>query len=120
MPPAPERSAAALPAHGLTDRQLAILRGVLRPFADRIDRVGLFGSRATGTQRPNSDIDLVLYGTLGDAEIDRLWTLFDESALPMTVDVVAYRRIAHAGLKAHVDRVMRPLFTGAALEDTPP
>lgn len=110
----------APPAHGLTDRQLAILRDILAPYAARIETVGLFGSRAAGTARPASDIDLVIYGSLSDADIDRLWTLFDDSALPVTVDVVAYERIAEPRLKAHIDQGMRPLFDGAALRASAP
>lgn len=98
-------------AHQLSAEQLATLRRILAPFAEQIEQVGLFGSRATGRARPNSDIDLVLYGALDEATIDRIWTLFDESNLALKVDVNAYDLITHAGLKAHIDQVMLPLFT---------
>ena len=78
--------------------------------------VGLFGSRATGTARPNSDVDLVVYGDIGQPVVDRLWTLFDESGLARTVDVVAYDLIEHPPLKAHIDAVMVPLFSRADLD----
>ena len=100
-----------MPDHGLTHEQLRIIHDILSSYADRIERVGLFGSRAKGTARKNSDIDIVLYGTLDDALIDRLWTLFDESSLVLKVDVNAYDRIAYPPLKAHIDAVMMPLFT---------
>ena len=58
--------------HQLSQQQLAVLRAVLAPFADRIELVGIFGSRATGMARPNSDIDLVLYGDVEAAVVDRL------------------------------------------------
>lgn len=113
----PETGAGAdTPAHGLTDRQLAVLRDILAPYAARIDTVGLFGSRAAGTARPASDIDLVIYGALSEAEIDRLWTLFDDSSLPVKVDVVGYRHIEPGPLKAQFDAAMRPLFSGRALQ----
>ena len=79
--------------------------------------MGLFGSRAAGTARPTSDIDLVLYGSLSQADIDRLWTLFDDSALPVTVDLVAYERIAQPRMKAQIDQAVQPLFDGSALRD---
>lgn len=97
--------------HGLTERQLKIISDVLRPYADAIEMVGIFGSRATGKYRENSDIDLVLYGKLDEADIDRLRTLFAESALPMTVDVVAYHLIDHPPLQAHITAVIKPLFS---------
>jgi hypothetical protein len=55
------------PAHGLTAAQLAALRSALAPHADRIERVDLFGSRATGRARPNSAVDLVIRGDIDEA-----------------------------------------------------
>jgi predicted nucleotidyltransferase len=99
------------PDHGLTPRQVELIRGVLAPFAGRIDRVDLFGSRALGTHRPNSDVDMAIHGRLEEKDADRLWTLFHESALPISVDVKDYARLAHAPLREHVDRAARTLFT---------
>jgi uncharacterized protein len=101
-------------AHGLTEQQLGIIAETLRPFADKITTVGLFGSRATGTYRENSDIDLVLYGMVTEKDIDRLCTLFDDSALPMSVDVVAFDLIDYPPLKLHVATVMQPLLVKTA------
>ncbi len=101
--------------HGLTERELSLLQQVLAPYAARITRVGLFGSRATGTAQPASDIDLVLYGPIDEATTDRLWTLFDDSGLARKVDVLAYDLITYPPLKAHIDAVMMPLFNGADL-----
>jgi len=99
-----------VPRHGLSPRQVETVRRVLAPFADRIESVALFGSRATGAARPDSDIDLVLHGPVSDGDVRRMMVEFEESDLPMTVDVVAYDRIAHPPLKAHVDRVALALF----------
>lgn len=97
--------------HGISPGQIDQLARVLAPFADQIDRVALFGSRASGTARAQSDIDLVIYGPIAEATLDRLWTLFDASALPVTVDVVAYDRVATPALKSHIDAVSLTLFT---------
>jgi len=101
--------------HGLTDAQLDVIKHILRPFAAKMDRVGLFGSRATGNYRENSDIDLVIYGTLSQEDTDRLWTLFDDSNLSIKVDVHTYQLIAYAPLKDHVDEEMIVLFSGEEL-----
>ena len=106
--------------HGLTDQQLLIIRDVLTPFAHQIERVGLFGSRATGLARPNSDIDLVLYGPLDEATLDRIWTLFDSSNLALQVDVNAYDLIQYPPLKSHIDQVVKLLFTRADLSGHSP
>lgn len=97
--------------HGLSARQVQELARVLAPFAGQMDRVALFGSRATGAFRANSDIDLVIYGPVAEATVDRLWTLLDASALPLKVDVLAYDQISTPALKAHVDAVNQTLFT---------
>lgn len=98
-------------------RERQIIADVLRPFASQIELVGIFGSRATGKARPSSDIDMVLFGALDDRQIQRIWTLFDTSALAVAVDVLAYDAITHAPLKRHIDNVMRPLFAKAELLD---
>ena len=103
---------------GLTADHRDLLRDILATAGDRIDRVAVFGSRATGRYRPNSDLDLVLYGSADQAVCDRLWTLFQESPLPFSVDVVSYAAIDSPPLRTHIDAVARPLFirTDSGLE----
>ena len=96
--------------HGLSESQLEIIRSLLAPFAKKIERVGLFGSRANGRYRPNSDIDLVIYGVLDEKTVDRLFTRLNESNLPMKVDVYARHLIDYPPLCDHIDAVMQPLF----------
>ena len=102
--------------HGLSPKQLETIRGILAPYACRITRVALFGSRAMGNYRQNSDVDLVLYGDLEEECVDRLWTLFSESSLPFSVDVKGYELIRYPPLKEHIDRVGRVLFTQGELK----
>jgi uncharacterized protein len=99
----------------ISERERDILRNIFRPYADSIDTVGVFGSRAIGNARPASDIDLVLYGQLSDQQVQRLWSLFDESYLAVTVDLADYAKIRHAPLKRHIDASMKPLFNKADL-----
>jgi uncharacterized protein len=101
--------------HGLTSAQVAVLRQTLAAFGERIEAVGLFGSRATGRHRDNSDIDLVLYGPVTQRDLDRIWSDFDDSALSVPVDVVAYDLLETAALRRHIDTVMLPLFGKAEL-----
>jgi len=100
-------------SHGLTLKELQIIQEILRPYGNLIERVALFGSRATGHYKEYSDIDLVLYGEgLTQKVIDRLWTLFSESSLIYKVDLVAYNLITHSSFKAHIDRCNQTLFEG--------
>ncbi|NYD90483.1 nucleotidyltransferase family protein [Sphingomonas melonis] len=95
----------------LSERDRAIVRSVLSPFADRIDRVGVFGSRALGSARPASDIDLVIWGDLDARTLARLGTLFGESSLAVSVDVILYGPELAAALRRHIDRAAKTLFT---------
>lgn len=101
--------------HGLSPAQVETIRAVLRPFAGRIELAGLFGSRATGSWKPASDVDLVLYGPVAEAEVDRIRTLLMDEGLPVPVDVVAYRAIEGTALQRHIDAVMQPLLTSDEL-----
>ena len=103
--------------HGLSDRQLAVLKQILALYAEEIASVDLFGSRATGDYRPNSDVDLVLRGGIKEKQIDRLWTLFHESNLPFSVDVKSYELTTYPPLKAHMDKVCKTLFTQHDLKE---
>jgi predicted nucleotidyltransferase len=105
-----------MPEHGLTPRQMETMKSILAPYADVITRVDLFGSRATGAYRPNSDIDLMLRGPVGEQVVNRLWTLFAESSLPFKVDVKSEALTVYPPLKAHVEAVCKPLFTQQELQ----
>ncbi|WP_299648961.1 nucleotidyltransferase family protein [Sphingomonas bacterium] len=98
-------------AHVLDSRRREILRSILAAYSHQIDKVAVFGSHATGRARANSDIDLVIYGKLPDGALERLWTHFDDSNLPVKVDIVAYDADLYPPLKRHIDTVAVTLFT---------
>ena len=104
---------------GLTAAQQQTVIAILQTAADRIERVAVFGSRAEGRYRVNSDLDLVLYGPADEADCGRLWTLFQDSALPLSVDVKSYDCIAYAPLRAHIDRAAQVWLerVGSALHE---
>jgi predicted nucleotidyltransferase len=88
---------------GLTESHLQTIKEVLRPFAKNIDEVKVFGSRATGTAKANSDIDISILGDADTNTIDRIWTLLNESSIPFKVDVISYNNLNYAPLKKHID-----------------
>jgi predicted nucleotidyltransferase len=96
--------------HGLTPTQLSRIKEILAPFAEHLDRVVLFGSRASSAYHPSSDIDLALYGPIEEKKVDRLYTLFMESSLPVRVDVVSYQAIQSSTLRQHIDQAGVTLF----------
>ena len=89
---------------GLSDAELGVLRGVFARFP-QIEEVILFGSRALGTHRPSSDIDLAIKGK--DITIDTLaklrYTLEEETSLPYFFDVVVYDKVENEELKRVID-----------------
>ena len=102
--------------HGLTERQLEHVLAILATKAEHITGVDVFGSRATGRWRTESDLDLVLHGDLSEKDIARLWTLFHESSLPFSVDIRSYDLANYAASKQRMDRMRRPLFTANQLQ----
>lgn len=72
----------------LTPAELAIVQNILLQHVPE-HVVWVFGSRARGTAKAHSDLDLVLRGaTLSLATQAALADAFDESLLPFKVDVV--------------------------------
>lgn len=94
---------------GLDARARELLDGVLERYPT-IREARIFGSRALDTHRPESDIDLALYGDVDDALAARVAGELDELPLPYQFDVQAYPAMRHAGLREHIDRVGRTVF----------
>lgn len=76
-----------------------------------IEVVILYGSRAKGDYRPNSDIDLCVVGeSLGVKELLRLDAAIDDLLLPWKVDLSLKHQIEDPDLLAHIERVGTPLY----------
>lgn len=91
---------------GLRDSDLVLIRDAL----DRVPglrKAVVFGSRAKGTHRPGSDVDLALFGeTVGPEDLVRASESLNEVApLPYRFDVVQYETITSLDLRQHIDRV---------------
>lgn len=78
----------------LDDQSLAEVRKILDDLAPKL-KVWAFGSRATGTAKRFSDLDLVLEGEepVAYATIAKLKHAFSESDLPIKVDVVDWNAL---------------------------
>jgi predicted nucleotidyltransferase len=95
---------------GLSPKTLQALESVFKQFDD-IDKVVLYGSRALGTNRPGSDIDLALFGNNVTPDlIASIAILIDDLLLPYTLDLTAYALIDNDPLREHIDRVGIELF----------
>jgi predicted nucleotidyltransferase len=100
--------------YGLSDRTLQILTALFEKYRG-IREVILYGSRAMGTYRNGSDIDITLRTDDSFAFTDLLHLMgdFDESSLPYTADISIYQDIQNPDLKARIDRVGKVLYRAA-------
>ena len=66
---------------GLQQQEWALFGAVFSRYPE-IQRVCVFGSRALGTHRPNSDVDLVAFGTFDRVTAARIAQELDALPLP--------------------------------------
>ena len=72
---------------------------------DRVERAVLFGSRATETHTPASDMDVALFGdrlTLTDQA--RLDAVIEALTVPQRVDLLLHATIDNDALREHIER----------------
>ncbi len=70
-----------------------------------LQEVRLYGSRAKGTHRPGSDIDLcIMVPRLDLKRMTSLEEAIDELLLPYEIDLCNYDDIENPELRSHIDR----------------
>jgi predicted nucleotidyltransferase len=90
---------------GLPATALSGLRGVFSNHPS-IQSVTLYGSRAKGNYRPNSDIDLMLNAPdMSWSEFNIVGQEIDDLLLPWKVDLALFHHIENQDLLSHVERV---------------
>ncbi len=69
----------------------------IRRIAGHLGKIYLFGSRATGRNKPFSDIDLCVVSDspIPDEVMGSLKESFQESNIPFKVDIVDYHQISN-------------------------
>lgn len=95
---------------GLSPKELEILKDVFKKFDD-IKEVILFGSRALGTHKTASDIDLAIKGNVDINTLSKLkYTLEEDTNLPYFFDVVIYDNLENMELKKHIDEFGKIIY----------
>lgn len=89
---------------GLNSSTIDLMKGVFIRHKD-IQKVVIFGSRAKGTYKKNSDIDLAIFGIVDNLVIEFIAGELDELPLPYKFDVKSFENIVNAELKEHISRV---------------
>jgi predicted nucleotidyltransferase len=90
---------------GLPEQAVAKICGIFRQYPG-IRQAILYGSRAMGSYRPGSDIDLCLEGeSLGLTDLLSIENRIDDLLLPWKVDLSLQHKIDNPALRDHIRRV---------------
>lgn len=96
---------------GVKDSELNALRGWLAGN-DKIERAVVYGSRAKGTHKKFSDIDIALWGPeLTHRDVVRLLCSYEELLLPYQMDLLIFNRLKNKELVGHIERVGQVIYT---------
>ncbi len=96
---------------GLKKFEIDYIVDVIGKF-EEIEKAVVFGSRAKGNYKSESDIDVAIYGERVNFDtVSALHSLLEEQGpLPYMYDVVDYAHIKSEALKEHIDRVGELLY----------
>ena len=95
---------------GLNDTGTEKIRAVFSLHKE-LEKVVLYGSRAKGTYKPASDIDLVLVGDDLNLTIQQaIENELDDLLLPYKFDVSLFHQIENMELVNHIERVGKVFF----------
>ena len=90
---------------GLRDDELEIIKEKFQKNNFDLDKVFIFGSRAMGNFRKNSDIDLVYFGEKNENDFYNLKTDLEEKTfLPYKFDILFFDEIKNDELKKHIKK----------------
>ena len=99
--------------YGLSQQALQQIKQCLASFS-AIEQALLYGSRAMGTFRSGSDIDLVIVGPqFSHQQLLQLITALDDLLLPYSFDISRIQDIENKELLAHIARVGKVFYQPA-------
>lgn len=87
---------------GLTQNTIDIIKNYFKSIPE-IEKVKIYGSRALGTYRKGSDIDLALFGNINSNLVTKISYEIDELPTPYMFDITDYSTIGNEKLRAHID-----------------
>ena len=88
--------------YGMTEEELNLLCSLFARQKE-IEQVILYGSRAKGTHKPFSDVDITLLGKgLSRSHLNRLMADIDESSLPYSFDISILSKITNPDLMEQI------------------
>lgn len=95
---------------GLKEHELIALKNNFASFPE-VEEAVIYGSRARGTNRCSSDIDLTLKGdNLTYLQLALIDAMIDDLLLPYFVDISLFKKLKDADLLDSICREGKPLF----------
>ena len=95
----------------MTDNELQLLFSLFARQKE-IGQVILYGSRAMGTHKPFSDVDITLMGIgLKRSHLTRLMAEIDESTLPYSFDISIFSQLTNPELIEQIEKTGIVLYT---------
>ncbi len=102
-------TATVLP-YGLPAATISSLQAVLA-MHPQVETAVLYGSRALGSHKPGSDIDLALVGNaLTERDLAMIANEIDDLLLPYTLDLCRLDAIDNPALLAHIKEAGKTIF----------
>lgn len=90
--------------YGIKDEEWELIFTILSHFPN-IQKAILFGSRAKGTNKPFSDVDIALVGkAISINDLLNLKNEIDDLLLPYEFDFCIYKDLKNPELTSHIDR----------------
>ncbi|GMQ31611.1 nucleotidyltransferase domain-containing protein [Algoriphagus confluentis] len=102
---------------GLSEKVIQKIQAIFQRHP-HVEKVIVYGSRAKGNFRPNSDIDLVIQGEKVDfSELLQIENELDDLLLPYQIDLSALHFIQSSpDLLSHIGRVGKTFFKKNAMK----
>ncbi|MBF4505479.1 nucleotidyltransferase domain-containing protein [Flavobacterium sp. JLP] len=95
---------------GLSSNYITKINSVFHQYFN-IDEVIIFGSRAKGNYRDNSDIDLAIKGKLIDlSTLQQIENKLEELYIPNFIDLIIFDKIENPHLVNHINRVGKQFY----------
>jgi uncharacterized protein len=96
-----------------SSHELSLITSIFRRHPE-VTSVTLFGSRAKGIHRSNSDVDLAVKGAVDPVRAEAIAAELEELPLPYRFEVQSLDHINNPALREHIDRVGVVLYPSKA------
>lgn len=98
--------------YGLTEGELSALTTLFAKYTT-IEQVILYGSRAKGNFRANSDIDITLVGENVDrSTLNSLYTEIDDLLLAYQFDISIFHQLSNPDLVEAIEKTGKLIYEG--------